>query len=297
MTNPAPEAGEPAPSRARRDWLEQSARAQLEHVTRTQRRAVRLGAELSKQGGVVAASAIAFDAFLSLIPLLAMAGFAVGAAGGAEEVGWWLAQLVPEGSRALVRGDLASGAQKSLDLSAGAIATLAPVSLVTFFWLSSSGVATAIGVCERLFGAEPRSYWARRGVAVAWVAVGLALLGPIALAAVGARRLLGDELGQALALGASAPLLLVVVAAFFRSAIRRPPTVKRRVFPGAALSVALWVMVTWAFGVYTTRLATYSLFYGSLAAVAILLLWLWLLAISLLVGGELNSQLEGVRTD
>ena len=40
-------------------------------------------------------------------------------------------------------------------------------------------------------------------------------------------------------------------------------------------------------------LARYALYYGSLAAVAVLLLWLWLLCAALLVGAELNAQLEG----
>jgi membrane protein len=54
-------------------------------------------------------------------------------------------------------------------------------------------------------------------------------------------------------------------------------------------------VVSWAFGLYVSTLADYAAFYGSLAAVAVLLVWLWLTSFAILVGAELNSQLEGLR--
>jgi membrane protein len=42
-------------------------------------------------------------------------------------------------------------------------------------------------------------------------------------------------------------------------------------------------------------LTNYAVFYGSLAAVAVLLVWLWLASLAILVGAELNAQLEGLR--
>jgi membrane protein len=71
--------------------------------------------------------------------------------------------------------------------------------------------------------------------------------------------------------------------------------VTRRVLPGAALAVVLWLVISWAFGLYVSTLAEYAVFYGSLAAVAVLLVWLWLTSLAILVGAELNSQLEGLR--
>jgi membrane protein len=71
--------------------------------------------------------------------------------------------------------------------------------------------------------------------------------------------------------------------------------VKRRVLPGAVAAVALWMVISWAFGVYVSSLAEYAVFYGSLAAVAVLLVWLWLTSFAILVGAELNAQLEGLR--
>jgi membrane protein len=69
------------------------------------------------------------------------------------------------------------------------------------------------------------------------------------------------------------------------------------VLPGAALAVALWIVVSWAFSLYLRTLASYTVYYGSLAAVAVLLVWLWLISLAILIGAELNSQLEGLRDE
>lgn len=90
-------------------------------------------------------------------------------------------------------------------------------------------------------------------------------------------------------------LTTLVLAAFYRFSISRPERVKRRVVPGAVLAVTLGLIITWGFGVYVRSLAGYAVFYGSLAAVVVMLVWLWLTSFAILVGAELNAQLEGLR--
>ena len=53
--------------------------------------------------------------------------------------------------------------------------------------------------------------------------------------------------------------------------------------------------MSWGFSLYVRTLATYTVYYGSLAAIAVLLIWLWLISLAMLIGAELNSQLEGLR--
>ena len=54
--------------------------------------------------------------------------------------------------------------------------------------------------------------------------------------------------------------------------------------------------MSWAFGVYAASIANYALFYGSLTAVAVLLIWLYLTSICLMVGVKVNAILEGRRS-
>jgi uncharacterized BrkB/YihY/UPF0761 family membrane protein len=100
---------------------------------------------------------------------------------------------------------------------------------------------------------------------------------------------------RVLALGLSLAGAVTGLAAFYRFSVTHSSRVKRRVLPGAFLAVVLWIVVTSAFSLYVRTLASYAVFYGSLAAVAVLLIWLWLVSLAILVGAELNSQLEGLR--
>jgi membrane protein len=64
-----------------------------------------------------------------------------------------------------------------------------------------------------------------------------------------------------------------------------------RVAPGAIAATLLWFPSTLAFGFYVTRIADYSMFYGSFGAGIATLVWLYLTAFSVLVGAELNGAI------
>lgn len=247
----------------------------------------RFGWALDEHGAFRAASAMAFDAFLSGIPLLALTGWAMHRVDPESVLLGSIVRLASGPAAQIADADL-------LRLSDQAVMTLAPIGVVGFVWLSSSGLATAMGVCEIMFAAQERTWWRRRVTAVSWVIVAVAVLALGAAATLGLIHLIGPAGGVAAALLA-APILVALVVAFFRTAIRRPRGMRRRVLPGALLTVALWALVSLLFTAYVQTVARYSYFYGSLAAVAMLLIWLWLLSMALLVGGELNVQLEGVR--
>ena len=109
------------------------------------------------------------------------------------------------------------------------------------------------------------------------------------------RKILRSGGERFLALGFSLAAAVGGLCAFYRFAVAHKRKVRRRVLPGAALAVGLWIVVSWAFSLYLRTLASYTVYYGSLAAVAVLLVWLWLMSFAILVGAELNSQLEGLR--
>jgi len=69
----------------------------------------------------------------------------------------------------------------------------------------------------------------------------------------------------------------------------------RRSLPGAAFATFLWFLSTLLFGLYVTRYANYSKVYGSLGAAIALMFWLYLIALSVLVGAEFNAQLSSAR--
>ena len=64
----------------------------------------------------------------------------------------------------------------------------------------------------------------------------------------------------------------------------------RRVLPGSILATALWFPSTLLFGWYVTRHAHYRQVYGSLGAGVALLVWLYIILVSVMVGAEFNAQ-------
>jgi membrane protein len=244
-----------------------------------------------------AASAMAFDLFLAAIPLLALAG-------------WVFSQLVRDGS-ALAATSLLLGTTPDAvrSLALGHLARfeptrVAPVALAGALWLSSSAAATCMALLDSRGGSAPRAWWQRRAIAV-----GLVLAGTIAFGLGGAltiwisggpfgllRVLIGDpaamSAGSVVGLCLVSLLAIALLAAFFRIAVRRP-SVRRRAWPGAFFTAALVSVTSTGFSFYATRVARFTLYYGSLAAVAITLVWLWLICLFLLLGAELNRVLEG----
>jgi membrane protein len=62
--------------------------------------------------------------------------------------------------------------------------------------------------------------------------------------------------------------------------------------PGSAIGVALWLLVSFGFRIYLNFFDSYSTTYGSLGAVIILMLWLYFTGAAVLIGGEINSEIE-----
>ena len=62
--------------------------------------------------------------------------------------------------------------------------------------------------------------------------------------------------------------------------------------PGSILTTVLWVLFSMGFRFYVTQVGDYTATYGALASAAVLLLWLYFTGLALLIGGELNSEIE-----
>jgi membrane protein len=246
---------------------------------------------LDRYHAPVAASAMAFDTFLGLVPLTALAGYVLGHLHEAGDILFTpVLRTVPAPAQELVRSTF-------LRLSDASTAALTTISLAAFLWVSSSGLSTAMYVFEAMFHSAPRPWWWRRIIAMGCVIGAVAIISVVVALAILIATLTGNLGGQIVAFAMPTLVIVGMLAIFFRVALRGPRPLGRRILPGAVTTVALWGIVSVAFSFYVTTLARYSTLYGSLAAVAIFLFWLWLLALALLVGGEVNAMLEGIRED
>jgi len=87
-------------------------------------------------------------------------------------------------------------------------------------------------------------------------------------------------------------MILVMLAIIFRFAPSRNNARWVWIMPGTLVAVVLWLIGSILFSWYTSNYAQYNATYGSLGAVIILLLWFYLTAYIVLIGGVLNSEME-----
>lgn len=87
-------------------------------------------------------------------------------------------------------------------------------------------------------------------------------------------------------------LAMFGLAILYRYAPSRKEPRWRWVSPGALTATALWVLASLLFSVYVRNFGNYNETYGSLGAVVILLMWLWLSAYIVLLGAEINAETE-----
>jgi membrane protein len=257
---------------------------------------------LSEQYTADTAKAVAFDFFLALLPMLALGAWALAVVlrtdPAALEAGRMLLELTPREARDLVDTHVRSFSQ----------ASVAPLAALSCWWLASSAFHTLIHTFQENFHCQRRSFVAMRALGLGLALVGIAVF-PI-----------GAALGLLLQAGAHSSLtqwiaiwvgplvssnalrglftltFVAISSAFFallyRVSLRRP-FVKRRIYvPGGLVASLIGTVASALFGYYVTHLASFSLLYGSLVAVVVLLLWVLLWSHALIIGAVLNVTLE-----
>jgi membrane protein len=95
---------------------------------------------------------------------------------------------------------------------------------------------------------------------------------------------------------ASWAVLLVLasggIAVLYRYGPNRANAKWRWITPGAVLATAIWLAASIGFGFYVSNFASYNETFGALGGVVVLLMWLWLSAYSILLGAEVDAEIE-----
>jgi membrane protein len=95
------------------------------------------------------------------------------------------------------------------------------------------------------------------------------------------------------------PLLVLGLLIAFAGMLFLGPNVEGRSWSllsfGSVLAVCIWLAASGAFAYYVSRFGAYNKAWGSLAAVVILLTWLWMSGLALLFGAEVNAEAERTR--
>ena len=260
--------------------------------------------EFKADRGPMTAAGMAFYWFLAIFPaLLAFIGF-VGLVGVGDE----FARKLDDAIGSFLPGEAAEILTPSLEgdgkVSGSGFAAVFGTA-VALFSASAGMVALQIGLNVVYDVAEDRKYLKARLYALLLLVL-TAVLGGVATAAIVFGAPIGEELRDNLGAGGTAFVVLWTVArwvvgifaltllfaSYYYLGPNRESPRWTWISPGGLLATLIWLAASLGFSLYVSSFGSYAETYGSLAGVVVLLLWLFLSGLAIVLGGELNAELE-----
>ena len=262
-------------------------------------------AEFKEDRGTLTAAGMAFYWFLSVFPLL-VAGVGMlslfNVSGETiEDIAKSITDALPGGAGAI----LVEAVRNANEQSNGAVLAVL-IGLAAALWSASAGcVGMQMGLDVAYDVHDDRKFLKKRLVAFELM-LAMLVLGGAATALIVFGAPLGDALRDNLPFGSAFVVLwtalrwvggLVALTGLFATIYYLAPNrdTPRWVWvsPGGILAAVIWLVASLGFSVYVANFGSYAETYGgSLAAVVVLLLWLYLTALAVVLGGELNAELE-----
>jgi len=252
------------------------------------------------------AAALAYYSFLAIpaVLLVAVGLFSLFASADAiTTVIDKLGTVVPSQATQLIEDSL----RRMNENKSGSLAMVI-VGFVFALWTTTGAMTSFMRAVNRAYDRdESRGFVRQRLVAVQMVIAmgvafllvfGLLVLGPVMSGWIGSALDIEGVMGW-LWWVAQWPVLLVGLLAVFATVLYLGPNVDhprwRFITPGAVFAVVVWLIASALFAVYTSMFDTYNKTWGSFAAVIVMLTWLWVTAIALLLGAEINAEAERSR--
>jgi membrane protein len=251
------------------------------------------------------AAALTYYGLLALAPALVVLVALLGLVGrdtAGQVVGQ--AQAIAPGSSAEFVRTLVAQAQANR----GGAGIGVVVGLLVSLWSASGYVAAFMRASNVIYDMpEGRPIWktvsVRLGMTVA--AVLILVIGAVIVVVSGP---VAQQVGDLVGLGDTAltlwnvlkwPALFVLISVLLALLFWAAPNARQGgikwVSPGGIIAVLIWIVISALFAVYVTNFSSYNKSYGSLAGVVIFLVWMWLTNIAILLGAEVNAELDRGR--
>jgi membrane protein len=248
----------------------------------------------------IVAAGVAFYFFLALFPALAAVVSIYGLVTDPGQVEQHMAQLtslLPQETHQMISERLHSIAQQSgKALGWGVI-----FSILISLWSANSGTKSLFEGINIAYNEENERGFIKQNALTLLFTIGAMIVGIISAGlVVGFPAMVGKlglpEVLQTIISWGRWPLLGVIVmfalALIYKVAPSRNNPKFKWVSWGAVISTVLWLLGSWLFSLYVTNFGNYNETYGSVAAVIILMLWFNLTSYIILLGAEINSELE-----
>lgn len=254
--------------------------------------------EILRDRVLAVAAGVTFYALLAIVPAITALISVFGLILAPSEVPELLAPLyglLPEEAAVLVTDQATRIAAKADD----ALSLTALVALLIALWSANGGTKALIEALGIAYDVRETRSFVRLTLVALGFTLGALVLVILLGGAVAALPFLVERLGgmaEALVLILRWPvilaLLLLVLAVLYRWGPDRPDAEWRWITPGAVLASLGLVLISGGMSWYVANFGSYDETYGSLAAVVVLMLWIWLSTMMVLVGAELNAELD-----
>ncbi|WP_245624778.1 YihY/virulence factor BrkB family protein [Jannaschia seosinensis] len=232
----------------------------------------------------------AITALMSIAGLLYQPQELVGALEGVSQI------VPPDVSQILLdQAEAVAGSQES-GLTLGLI-----LGLGLALWSASAGVGALMeGINVAYDERDERGFVKTKGLTILFtifmiigvILAALLIIGlPIALGFLAFSPTM-ETVIQVVAYVPLAVLFIGGIAAFYRWGPDRATARAKWITPGALVAAVLWLIASIGFSFYVQNFSSYNETFGSLAGVIVLLMWMWLSAVVILVGAEINAEIE-----
>lgn len=257
--------------------------------------------EMGKDNLSLIAAGVAFYAFTALVPLLGAVVLTYGLVAEPSSVMQHfqaLSTMLPADAARLIGEQLlnvvnAAGSKKGFGLL---------IALAIAFWGATKATGAIVTAMNIAYEEEETRGFVKRTLLNLAMVIGAVVAVGLAMAAITVFAILEDLMPGAppailFLIKAASWIVLAIIAAggvatAYRYAPDRDVAKWTWLTPGSAFAAIGWGLLTAGFGIYVANFGNYNATYGSLGAVIVLLTWMYLSALILLLGAELNSELE-----
>jgi membrane protein len=253
------------------------------------------------------AAALTYRSVLSLAPALLALVALLGVVGQYPETYDAILKIVRRVAPPSVVQSI-SGPVQGVITNKGGSAALLGVGLVVAIWAASGYIGAFSWAMNTIWEAARGRSWYRQWPFNVAVTLVLLVLGGVVLIALVLTGGLASSVGTQLGIGhraveiwevvrwpvMAAIVINVVAILYYVTPNVRPPSM-RWITPGAVISLLAWIVLSAGFAYYVANFGSYNKTYGSLGAAITFLIWLWFTNIAILIGAQIDAEIERER--
>ena len=248
----------------------------------------------------IISAGVAFYSFLAIFPAIAALVSIYGLITDPQQIQDQLNQLsqvMPQQAYTIIETQL----QELAKTPGSTLGWSLVISILFSIWSANKGVKSLFtGIEIAYYSDESRGFIKENALSLLFTFIAIILI-IISLALIVAFPAIVDQLGLSSGIKTLIEwarwIILALIVVFFLGKIyqyapTKPNPEFKWVLPGAILATVVWLLASWGFSYYVSNFGSYGEMYGSISAVVVMLLWLFITCFIILIGAEVNSETE-----